>query len=118
MDENKLILDVLKNYWPLECELVGENNLRDIISGRSHYEAVSTGEKMDIASIITIIAGIATFVKSILEIIKLFKELHKRAPTLKEVEAELAKNKKLAQPSDVPINMIINTVIINLESTE
>lgn len=68
MNESLLITEILKETFPLECEVVGPANLKDITKGEVDFISAEHGSYMDLKDAIVILAAATTIIKNAIEI--------------------------------------------------
>lgn len=88
--EEQIVFDLLREKWQLESTIAGGGTLRSIARGATRFEDVSTGSKLDFASVLGTLVEAAVLIKTVLEIVKIVREAQKREPSVEDIESELA----------------------------
>jgi hypothetical protein len=113
-EEQQLIASIIREQLPHEVDLVGEAVLIELVQGRRGGQT-TTGASADLSGAVAVLLSAVTLLKSIIEIIKLRRELNRKAPAVDEIEAELVRRLVDPRPAHgIPTSLLIRELLKRL----
>lgn len=100
MDTTALKQEILEEYFPDECDLIGESNVEAIVKGTQKSIQTEYGSNVTIMEVVAIVVAVVTFLDSLLAIIDSLSQRFLRKPTQKEVLIEVKQTIKLPDAVD------------------
>lgn len=90
MSDVERALKVLTASFPDECNAIGQNNVKDLLSGEVTIVMPEEGRPFPYVEVFEFVKGAAEFTLTAISIYVALKETSKRKPTLRELELEIA----------------------------
>jgi hypothetical protein len=113
--EHHLVSEIVREQLPDETDLIGETTYQQIVQGYSQFEGGSTGLRADMVTIMAVVASAVGIVKGSMEIIKLWRELYGKEPTVEEVQSELTRRSTaLREAADAYVKALITATLSRL----
>ena len=104
MEHTDFVIELLEQLWPDECDLAGDSNLRDLVSGEVEFKSVFGASNISLEGALTVLASAVTIIKSTLEIYESLKKKLGKKPSAEAIVAEQAKSAEAADPRAVRID--------------
>lgn len=112
MKKEEITLDILKSYFPDECEIAGSSNVEAISKGSMTFVHAEHGVNMPIMEIVTTLATIASFVASVIAIIEAWVKMRSNKPSVEEINKAVESSIKLPAEIDAHIlNQIYSHIL-------
>lgn len=94
MNNHLFVSELLQENYPIECEIVGAQNLQDIVESEVIFESAESGSYMDLSQTIGLLSVAVTFIKTVIDIYTALKNELKRKPNKNEIEIRIVESKK------------------------
>jgi len=117
MDNHLLVSELLNENFPVECEIVGSTNLKDLVDAEVTFESAESGSYMDLSATIGFLVVVVTFIKNAVDIYISLKKEWKRKPEKDEIEIRIVVSKEVAKHLDKTTReRLIKAVISKIEN--
>ncbi len=99
-EKTELKIEILEQYFPDECEIVGASNIKPIAEGSREFIETEYGVNMPIMEVVALIVTIVGFIDSILSVIERLIKLRSKRITSEEVVMDVKSSVDLPEELD------------------
>jgi len=99
-EKTELKMEILEQYFPDECEIVGASNIKPIAEGSREFIETEYGVNMPIMEVVALIIAIVGFIDSILSVVERLMKLRSKRITSEEVVIDVKNSVDLPEELD------------------
>ena len=94
--EKDMVVSLLNEFYPAECEMAGPTNVQDVVDG-AEFISPEHASAMDLSDAIGTLIIATTFIKTVVDIFVALKTELKRKPKVEEIEIKISVSKEIIQ---------------------